>query len=263
MKRPGPLAVAAARLAMQIALFGAIAGAMVGALSRPVSWGLPLAAWTLAGGAATALLALGSGNLFRRADGTLPGTPGLANALTLARFVWTAPVCVLLVHGAYSTALALYVLLALTDVADGIVARVRRETSQFGVIMDPLADVLSTFAVFTVFMVDNLVPLWLYLLLAARYVMLLAGSLALAAAVGPIVYRATIPGKVVGVVQAVGAGIVMWGAGHGGLNAGVAGAVFAVIGLGFASILVSQGVIGWRHIRNTARGRTVRRGSSR
>jgi phosphatidylglycerophosphate synthase len=129
--------------------------------------------------------------------------------------------------------------------------------------MDPLADVVSTFAVFSVFVVDNLVPLWLYLVLAARYAMLLAGSLAMFAAVGPLAYRATVPGKVVGVIQALGAGVVIWGAREGGLEPRASRWVFAILGLGFASVVVSQGVIGWGLIRNSGFGRTFRRGSSR
>lgn len=256
-------ALVAGRLAMQIAVVTAGIGLAAAALFETGSWGVPFVLWTLAGGAGTALLARAGRTLLRTPDGRPLAGPGAANGLTLARFVWIAPVCVLLVHGVYGGGLALYALLVLTDVLDGIVARVRRESSVFGAIMDPLADVLSTFAVFTVFRVDNLVPLWLYLLLAGRYAMLLLGSLVLTVAAGPVTYRATVPGKVVGVVQAAGAAVVMAGARTGGLEPGPAGTVFAVLGLGFASIVVSQGVIGWRHIRNTARGRTIRRGSSR
>jgi len=245
---------------MAIALASATALAAIAGRWTPVS-GLSVAGWTLAGGTATALLALAFPRLFRRPDGTSLASPGLANALTLTRLVWTAPVAVLLAGGAYGTALALYALLLATDIVDGIVARARREVSVFGVVADPVADVISTFAVFSVFVVDNLVPLWLYLLLAARYAMLLAGSAILTALAGPIAYRATVAGKIVGVVQGVGAGLIIWGAG--GLQPGLARAVFAVLGLGFASVIVSQGYIGWRHIRKTTRGRTVQGGSSR
>ncbi|HEU4364473.1 MAG TPA: CDP-alcohol phosphatidyltransferase family protein, partial [Candidatus Krumholzibacteria bacterium] len=234
---------------MQIALASAAAGMIAAGGLCGAPWGVPLALWTLAGGAGTVLLVLSGRRLFRDARGLPVASPGLANGLTLLRLVWTAPVCVLLDHGAYDGALGLYALLVLSDVLDGIVARARRETSVFGVVMDPLADVISTFAVFTVFMVDNLVPLWLYLLLASRYAMLLLGSAILSVAAGPVAYRATIPGKVVGVVQAAGAAALMWGARAGGLEPGPASAVFAVLGLGFASIVVSQGVIGWRHLR--------------
>jgi cardiolipin synthase len=233
------------------------------AVRWPAVPGVAAAGWTLVGGLAAALLTLASRSLFRRPEGGALAAPGLANVLTLVRLVWTFPLAALLAAGAYGPALVLYTLLVLTDVADGIVARVRHEVSVFGVVADPLADVISTFAVFSVFMVDNLIPLWLYLLLAARYVMLLAGSAVLTVAVGPIAYRATIPGKVVGVLQAAGAGLIMWGARTGGLEPGRAGVVFAVLGLGFASVIVSQGFIGWWHVRNTTRGRTVQRGSSR
>jgi phosphatidylglycerophosphate synthase len=256
-------AVLTAGTARVTARWALVIAAVTAAALALVAEQIPAAGWTLLGGTATALLVLCSRRLFRAPGGTSLTAPGPANVLTIARLVWTAPLASLLAGGEYGLALGLYVLLALSDVLDGIVARGRRQTSAFGVIMDPVADVLSTLAVFTVFMVDNLVPLWLYLLLAARYAMLLAGSAILTLAVGPITYRATPVGKGVGVVQAAGAGLIVWGARTGGLEPGRAGAIFAVLGLGFASVIVSQGCIGWRHIRNPSRGRTVQRGSSR
>ncbi len=256
MERPRSAASRATRQALVLAVGTAAVLALV--LEE-----IPAAGWSLLGGFATALLVRLSRPLFRDAGGAALTTPGLANTLTLARFVWTAPVVALIAGGALRSALGLYVLLVLTDVLDGIVARNRHQTSAFGVIMDPVADVLSTLAVFTVFVIDNLVPLWLYLLLAARYVMLFVGSAVLTLRYGSIEYRATIPGKVVGVVQALGAVLIMRGAMTGGLAPGLARVVFGALGLGFASMVVSQGFIGWRHIRTAATGRTTERGSSR
>ncbi len=178
---------------------------------------------------------------------------GAANALTVLRLVLIGPVVVLLARHDYQAALAVYALLAITDVADGVVARARREPSEFGVVMDPVADVVSTYAVFTVFVVDNLVPGWLYLLLTVRYAMLLAGSLGLFLATGGIEFRATIPGKVVGVVQAAGVAVLMASAGGARLSPAVREALFAFLGLGFASIVVSQARLGWMHRRRARR----------
>jgi phosphatidylglycerophosphate synthase len=203
------------------------------------------------GGAATAVLVVCMSRTFRRTSqggGTRLTSVGLANTLTLVRFVLIAPTVVLLDALRYPEALVCYVVLFATDVADGIIARRRDETSEFGVIADPLADVASTFAVFTVLWSHGGCPTWLYGLLAFRYAMLIVGSLAFLAA-GPVHFQATVPGKIVGVVQAAGASLIIAGAMWGGLPPGVEGPLFAFLGIGFASIVLSQAVIGWRLVR--------------
>jgi cardiolipin synthase len=182
---------------------------------------------------------------------------GLANYLTVARFLLIVPVLVLFAHGLYAASLVWYAALGLTDVADGPIARRRGERSEYGVIMDPLADVFSTAAVFAVFLAHGLIPGWLFLILIARYAMLIIGSVALFLAVGPIHFRSTTPGKVVGVIQAAGVAVLIvcvlaaraGGNEHDWLGA-VTPVLFPVLGVAFASIIVSQALIGLRHIRS-------------
>jgi phosphatidylglycerophosphate synthase len=206
-----------------------------------------LAAWTLLGFAITTVLVL----VVRRAH-TRAGSAvrfRIADWLTILRLALTAPTAWLLVRGHYLSASIAYGVLIATDVADGIIARRRNETTPFGMFLDPLADILSTFAMFTVFVVGGWVPLWLYLLLAVRYLMLCVGALVLSRTSGPMEFRATVPGKIVGVVQAAG---VLWimhaAAGEAGRVPGD-GALFAFLGIGFLSIVVSQAIIGYRHVR--------------
>jgi cardiolipin synthase len=175
---------------------------------------------------------------------------GIANQLTMVRFFLIVPVVVLFAHGHLIASLILYVVLGLTDVADGVVARRRREQTEFGVVMDPLADVFSTAAVFAAFLAAGLVPLWLFLILMLRYGMLIVGSFVLFLATGPIEFRATIPGKIVGILQAIGIIIIVsclllgaeW-------ERNIAPVLFPLLGLIFASIVVSQAIIGYRHLK--------------
>ncbi len=222
-----------------------------------------LVLWSFVGAAGTAALVVLTAGLLRRPDGSDLPAPGLPNTLTLLRFVLIAPTVVLLLNGQVAGAALGYAILVSTDIADGIVARSRGPMSRFGVVMDPLADVFSTFALFTAFHSLGLVPGWLYAILIIRYGILFIGSFVLFLAVGPIDFQATIPGKVVGVVQATGAMAIFWGAARGGLPDPVREPLFAFLGLGFASIVISQLLIGWRHTRSAGRGRAIRRGSSR
>jgi phosphatidylglycerophosphate synthase len=219
-------------------------------------------AWFLAGLVLTALLASA---IFRwRHDGRMPWRLRAADWLTLSRFALIAPTVWLVAHDQFLAGAACYLVLGATDVADGIIARRRGETSAFGVILDPLADILSTFAVFSALVFAGLVPLWLYLLLILRYVSLGVGALVLSRRWGPIAYHATLPGKIVGVVQAAGVLLILVATGLGVSWQPLSGPLFAFLGLGFVSIVISQAIIGYRHVaRAVRRAKGWHRGSSR
>ena len=65
-------------------------------------------------------------------------------------------------------ALAVFILAALTDVADGIVARTRNQVTDFGKFMDPLADKILTFAAMLWFVEIGMIPAWLVLIVIIR-----------------------------------------------------------------------------------------------
>jgi hypothetical protein len=86
--------------------------------------------------------------------------------------------------------------------------------------------------------------------------MLIAGSFVLYLATGPIRFRSTLPGKVVGLVQGTGIVVITVCAMSGRAWLDTVGRVaFPVLGAAFASIVVSQALIGLRHIRSAARTR--------
>jgi cardiolipin synthase len=204
-------------------------------------------AWSAVGLTSWLLMYVG----FIRDDaGKIRRTVGLANYLTLARFFLIVPVVVLFFHGYTIIALFVYIILGLTDVADGIVARRRCEQTEFGVVMDPLADVFSTAAMFAVFFAKGLIPPWLFVILMVRYGMLIIGSFVLFLTVGPIEFRATLPGKIVGVLQAIGIIIIISCIWRGiGWEDTVAPVLFPLLGFFFLVIVVSQLVLGYRHCR--------------
>ena len=207
-----------------------------------------LAAWTILGLALTAALVF----VVRRAHARGTVRFSIADWLTMLRLALTAPTVWLLARGHYRYAAILYGVLIATDVADGIIARRRRETTPFGMFLDPLADILSTFAVYTVFVIGGWVPVWLYLLLLARYLMLCVGALVLSRTSGPMEFHATVPGKIVGVVQAAGVLWILHAAAQGRERVPGDGPLFAFLGLGFVSIVVSQAIIGYRHVRRAS-----------
>lgn len=133
----------------------------------------------------------------------------LANLLTLSRialapfFVWaflsghvggtSAP--------AQWAALAVALSFELTDAFDGWVARRRNEVSDFGKVLDPLADSISRFTVFLCFLVAGYADIWSVAIIFWRDAVV--GMLRVVSAGQDVVLAARTWGKAKAVVQAV------------------------------------------------------------
>jgi len=95
----------------------------------------------------------------------------LANQLTAAR-IFLSPVFVIafMQEGLWArvTALAIVVMSELTDGFDGHLARSRGEVTDFGKLLDPLADSISRLTVFIAFLSIDLIPWWMVLIFLYR-----------------------------------------------------------------------------------------------
>jgi cardiolipin synthase len=209
---------------------------------------IALAAVALVGTALLIVWLLLHVSLIRNDDGLMIPL-NLANKFTIIRFLLIPPLIFLIVDERFTAALIVYVVCVATDVIDGFIARWRNERTQFGTVMDPLADVFSTGAVFAALLAQDFIPLWVFLLLMIRYGMLFLGSTILFFTTGPLKFRATVVGKIVGVLQAT-AVILIVGSALSGIDMGPAAQryLFVFLGLIFCSVMVSQLVIGIRII---------------
>lgn len=209
-----------------------------------------LVTWSIAGLALLVLVLVLHVGLMPGGTQALPSTLGLANKLTILRLLLVVPLVALILHDRLVAALAVYVVSAATDVADGIAARRNGEHTEFGVVMDPVADIVSTAGVYAALWVEGLVPAWVFAILVVRYLSLFAGALVLFFAVGPIKFRPTPVGKIAGVLQAVGVIIIIALASTGlAWRQGMGHVLFPFLGMVFGSVIVSQAVLGIRHIR--------------
>ena len=86
-----------------------------------------------------------------------------ANFLTISRIVAT-PLLVLLMLADFPmamwTALALYIVIALTDWLDGYIARAYNQGSDFGRVMDPIADKILVAAMFVALAANHVLYGW-------------------------------------------------------------------------------------------------------
>ncbi len=95
----------------------------------------------------------------------------LPNQLTLGRVGLTVAFLgffLFPVPGRESLALACFVAASITDLYDGKIARERRLITNFGILMDPLADKILVCSAFIAFVGSHLMPAWMVILIVAR-----------------------------------------------------------------------------------------------
>jgi CDP-diacylglycerol--glycerol-3-phosphate 3-phosphatidyltransferase len=95
----------------------------------------------------------------------------LPNKLTVSRFVITAAFLVVMfaaVPWHQTLALVLFSLGGITDFLDGRIARSRKLITNFGILMDPLADKIMTCSAFIAFVGLDLMPAWMVVVIVAR-----------------------------------------------------------------------------------------------
>src|SRR5579872_3156633 len=94
------------------------------------------------------------------------------NKLTISRFVLTVAFLVVIFTEdlpAHETlALALFSIASLTDYFDGKIARRDKLITNFGILMDPLADKIMVCSAFITFVGLKLVPAWMVVIIVAR-----------------------------------------------------------------------------------------------
>lgn len=135
-----------------------------------------------------------------------PGALNLPNKLTLARILMVPVFMVLLsVHHLASFALAyvVFTIATITDYYDGKIARERNLVTNFGKLLDPVADKVLVVTAFIMLMSlpDLSIPSWTVVVIIARE-FLITGARSLAASEG-VVIAANIWGKTKAVLQMV------------------------------------------------------------
>lgn len=102
----------------------------------------------------------------------------IPNLICMARILLVWPIVLALSGGNYPLALLLIALAAASDGLDGYLAKRFDWRSRLGGLLDPLADKLLLVSTFVALSLSGLVPGWLTLVVIARDLIIVAGSLA-------------------------------------------------------------------------------------
>ena len=207
--------------------------------------------WTFTFIAAYAAFVFINMPLLRGLSGVQQDRFGAANILTSLRLFAVPPVLVLLLEDRIILASIIYIIAVTTDLIDGYVARNYGMETIFGIMLDPVADILLTMALFLFLWLSGAIPIWLFIILCIRYTQFFVGLFYLAVVDSVPHLSATAAGKVVGIIQALGIILLM--------IKGVTGVawptgmyrmfIYIILGAAFSSVIVSQTVIGLKALR--------------
>ncbi len=124
----------------------------------------------------------------------------LPNKLTIARMIAVPFFIAAYMLNLYVIAFLIFILASITDTLDGQIARKYKLITNFGKIMDPLADKILVYSAFCL-MVPSYVPAWVFVIILARE-FLVSGVRTVAASEG-IVIAARMSGKIKTVLQMI------------------------------------------------------------
>ena len=130
----------------------------------------------------------------------------LPNKLTVGRVIAVPFFVVAYILGfkwlaCFWIALVLFIAASFTDMLDGKIARKRNLVTNFGKIMDPLADKILVYSAFCLMVGDGTVPAWMFIIILARE-FAVSGMRTVAASEG-IVIAAGMSGKIKTVLQMI------------------------------------------------------------
>ena len=98
------------------------------------------------------------------------------NALTIIRFLLIPVIVISIFNGNYIIAFIFFTLSGITDIADGFIARKFNLISNFGKLMDPLADKLTQIATIASLTLKDIIPIWILAIVLLKELIMITGA---------------------------------------------------------------------------------------
>jgi cardiolipin synthase (CMP-forming) len=141
-------------------------------------------------------------------DDAMSSALTIANFLTVLRLILIPVFVTALYYQRFSWALAVFLVAAVTDGLDGLVARSFNQKTQLGEILDPMADKLLLVTAFVIlslprFTLTDPIPFWLTVVVISRDAIIVLGAAVINMTTGFSRFRPSIPGKFNTLVQIV------------------------------------------------------------
>lgn len=100
----------------------------------------------------------------------------IPNILTVLRFFLIPFTVYFLVNNQFILAIVFLVLSGLTDVLDGAIARKFNFITNFGKLIDPLADKITQLSLLGTLVLKNIIPLWILVIVLVKEAAMVAGA---------------------------------------------------------------------------------------
>ena len=98
------------------------------------------------------------------------------NILTIIRFLLIPFIVVAILQQNYILAFILLTVSAITDILDGTIARKFDCISNFGKLVDPLADKATQIAVLAALTIGSIIPIWILVVVFVKEAIMIAGA---------------------------------------------------------------------------------------
>lgn len=98
------------------------------------------------------------------------------NALTVIRFLLIPIIVIACVQGQYILAIAVLSISGLTDILDGTIARKYNYITDFGKLMDPLADKATQISLLTTLFIKGAIPIWILAIVVLKEFCMVSGA---------------------------------------------------------------------------------------
>lgn len=100
----------------------------------------------------------------------------IPNILTILRFLFIPIILYFIFLGNYILGFLLFTLSGITDILDGFIARRFNLISNFGKLMDPLADKLTQISVLATLVIVDIIPAWILAIVIFKELIMVIGA---------------------------------------------------------------------------------------
>jgi len=127
----------------------------------------------------------------------------IPNTLTIARIILIPVFVTVIVYKRYNYAFYLFVIAALTDIFDGLFARLKKQKTSLGTFLDPLADKFLIVTAVIILSTYGWIPKWLAITVISRDTIVVIGWFLLYLVTGAAKVEPSVPGRVTIWIQSI------------------------------------------------------------
>lgn len=172
----------------------------------------------------------------------------IPNYITLFRFVLVPAVIFAIMTEHHVWAFTGFIVAGVSDAVDGAIARSFNQTSALGRYLDPVADKALLVSVFVVLGIQQIVPLWLVMMVVSRDALIIGGVLLSTIIGNPVAVRPLMVSKINTLAQITLAGLALAEDAFGELIPGFHDFLVIVVALLTAASATAYLVIWSRHM---------------